>query len=139
MPALLFHVATPELQYPEPVLNALEPNQPKKLLPIDYPVDIQAARKEIIDVFTKSIEFLQDSDSICSSHTHSSMPPLEEMSVSSDSGSDMDLESVHWESRKPTTTRTSGELMQIEKDIFGGSESSLEEMYAEPSHLARET
>lgn len=67
------------------------------------------------------------------------MPPLEEVSVSSDSGSDMDLESVYSESREPTTTRTSEELMQMEKDIFGDFESSSEEMYAEPSHPARET
>ena len=139
MPALSFHVTTPELQYPEPVFNALESNQQKKLLPINYPVDIQAARKEIIDAFTKSIEFLQDSDSICSSRTHSSMPPLEEMSASSDSGSDMDLESDNAESHQPTDTRTSEELMQIERDIFGDSESSSEELYAEPHQPERAT
>ncbi|KIM72513.1 hypothetical protein PILCRDRAFT_16065 [Piloderma croceum F 1598] len=118
MPALSFHVATPELQYPEPVLNIPESNRPKKLLPINYPMDIQAARKEIIDVFTKSIQFLQDSDSVCSLCTHSSMPPLEEI---------------------VTATRTSEELTQIERDIFGDSDSSSKELYAEPHRTERPT
>ncbi|KIM88417.1 hypothetical protein PILCRDRAFT_85567 [Piloderma croceum F 1598] len=139
MPALSFHVATPELQYLEPVLNVPESNRPKKLLPIDYPVDIQAARKEIIDAFTKSIQFLQDSDSVCSLCTHSSMPPLEEMSVSSDSGSDMDIESNNSESHQPTATRTLEELTQIERDVFGDSDLSSEELYAEPHRTERPT
>jgi hypothetical protein len=67
------------------------------------------------------------------------MPPLEEMSVSSDSGSDMDLESVNSEPHGPTNTRTSEELTQIERDIFGGSESGSEELYAEPRQPVRVT
>jgi len=67
------------------------------------------------------------------------MPPLEEMSVSSGSGSDMDLESVNSESHGPTNTRTLEELTQIERDIFGGSESGSEELYAEPSQPVRVT
>jgi len=144
MPALSFHVATPELQYPTPFLFRSPLHAASDIgygSKIDTPVDAQAAQKEIIDQLTKSIQLLQesscadpeDADSACSSHTHSSMPPLEELSVSSsDSGSDMDLESVHSDSRRLTTTRDPEELAQVERDIFGGSESSFEEIYEGP-------
>jgi len=67
------------------------------------------------------------------------MPSLEEMSVSSDSGSDMDLESANSESHQPTAIRTSEERLQIEQDIFGDSESSSEELYMGPHQLERAT
>jgi hypothetical protein len=188
MPAFSFHVATPELQYPEPFpsrlssLSVSDSLLPKKLSPMDYPVNAEVARQEIIDQLSRSIQSLQDpsphessnstshqsaplksalteilgqlstrqppapascadlndSDSVCSSRTHSSMPPLEEMSASSDSGSDMDLESVNSDSHGPTTTRTAEEVAQIERDIFG-SESSSDELYMESRRPARVT
>jgi hypothetical protein len=134
-----------------------ESSQAKKLSPIDCPVNIQAARQEIVNQLSRSIQSLQnsslhkvsksqlstsqqsapisctdieDSDSIYSSCTHSSMPPLKEILVSSGSGSDMDLESVNSELHEPTATHTSEELMQIQCDIFGG----LEDSSPPPSH-----
>jgi C4-type Zn-finger protein len=184
MPALSFHVATPELQYPEPTLFRSPLHTASDLGygdKIDLPTNVQSVTQEIIDKISKSIQSLQksspfessistsrpttplqsilmgligqlstgqqpasvscadinDSGSICSSRTHSSMPPLEEISVSSsDSGSDMDLESVNSESHGPTTTHNPEELAQIERDIFGGSESGSEGLY-EPRSPAR--
>jgi len=167
MPALSFHVATPELQYPEPTLFRSPLHKASDLGygdKIEVPTDVQAVTQQIIDKLSKSIQFLQESspletsnsqlstgqhsalvscadnndlDSICSSHTHSSMPPLEEMSVSSDSGSDMDLESINSESHRPTIIRSPEELAQIERDIFGGSNSGSEDLYAEPRSPVR--
>jgi hypothetical protein len=122
-----------------PALLFAEPGHAKKLSPIDCPMDIQAASLHEISKSQLSTCQLpapvscadvDDSDSICSSRAHSSMPPLEEMSVSSDSGSDMDLESVNSESHGPTATHTSEELMPIKCDVFRG----LEDSSPPPSH-----